>query len=82
MKKKILTPLAAALGTVFAISLTATPVAAAENPFGMSDLANGQQIAWGDKPAEGKKEGKCGEGKKADTKTQEGKCGEDKCGGT
>lgn len=92
MKKKILTPLAAALGTAFAITVAATPVAAAENPFGMSDLANGHQIAWGDKPAEGKKEGKCGaehakqnEGKcgsdkKKEAKKKNGKCGEGKCG--
>ena len=53
--KKILTPIAAA----FVVSVAATPLAAAENPFAVSDLANGYSVALGDKPAEGK----CGEGK-------------------
>ena len=92
MNKKTLTPIAAALGTAFAISVAATPVAAAENPFGMSDLANGHQLAKGDKPEEGKcggdkkTEGKCGgdkpaEGKCGAEKKTEGKCGASKCGG-
>ena len=79
--KKILTPIAAA----FVVSVAATPLAAAENPFAVSDLANGYSIALGDKPAEGKcggdkemtkeMEGKCGDSKKVDKAMEEGKCG-------
>jgi uncharacterized low-complexity protein len=86
--KKILTPIAAA----FVVSVAATPLTAAENPFAMSDLASGYNVAKGDKPAEGKcgdkttkeMEGKCGDSAK---KEVEGKCGdktkkemEGKCG--
>jgi len=77
MSKK-LTPIAAALGTAFAVSVASTAVSAAENPFGMNDLGNGYSVAMGDKPAEGKcGEGKCG----GDKKKTEAKCGEGKCGG-
>lgn len=71
--KKILTPIAAA----FVVSIAATPLAAAENPFSVSDLANGYSVAMGDKPAADKPaEGKCGADK---AKTEmEGKCGGDK----
>jgi len=88
MSKK-LTPVAAALGTAFALSVATSPVAAdSANPFGMADLVSGYSVAMGDKPAEGKcGEGKCGEGKKAageakcGAKKTESKCGEGKCGG-
>lgn len=71
--KKTLTPIVAA----FVVSIAATPLAAAENPFAVSDLTNGYSVALGDKPAEDKPaEGKCGGDKKS-----EGKCGEGKCGG-
>jgi len=75
MSKK-LTPVAAALGTAFALSIATSPVAAdSANPFGMSDLVSGYSTAMGDKPAEGKcGEGKCG----ADKKAGEAKCGADK----
>jgi len=76
--------LAIALGAAFVTSLAAAPVAnAAENPFAMSELSSGYQVA---EMAEGKcgegkcggdkmkKEGKCGEGKM----DKEGKCGEGK----
>jgi len=92
MSKKM-TPIAAALGAAFAMSLAAAPVSAdTANPFGMSDLNNGyQQVAEG-KCGEGKcggskakgakeakcGEGKCGEGKKAGAKKAEGKCGSKK----
>ena len=77
MSKK-LTPIAAALGTAFALSIATTPVAAdSANPFGMSDLVSGYSVALGDKPAEGK----CGEGKKGEAKCgAEKKAGEAKCG--
>jgi uncharacterized low-complexity protein len=77
MKKTNLKPVAAALGTALAMSVAATPAAADANPFGMTDLNSGYQVAWGDKP-----EGKCGEGKCGeDKKKTEAKCGEGKCGG-
>lgn len=54
MSKKTVTPLAAAIGTAFALSIAAAPASADVNPFGMTDLSAGyQQVA----------EGKCGEGK-------------------
>jgi len=89
MSKKM-TPIAAAIGTAFALSLATAPVSAdTANPFGMSDLTSGyQQVAEG-KCGEGKcggakkKEAKCGEGKCGAKKKakKEGKCGEGKCGG-
>jgi uncharacterized low-complexity protein len=85
--KNKLNPLAVALGTTFAISLTASPVInAADNPFAANQLTNGgYEVAEG-KCGEGKcgdkkaEEGKCGEGKCGDKKAEEGKCGEGKCG--
>ena len=74
-KKTTMKPLAAAIGTAFVLGVAATPASAAENPFGMSDLGSGYQVAA---------EGKCGEGKcgnKKEKKEMEGKCGEGKCGG-
>jgi uncharacterized low-complexity protein len=75
--KNKLNPLAVALGTTFAISLTASPIInAAENPFAATEFSNGYMVA---------EEGKCGEGKCGDKKGEEGKCGdkmgeEGKCG--
>lgn len=97
MSKKVsLKPVAAALGTTFAVSLAISPLAnAAENPFNMTELSNGgYMIAEGNcgekKEAEGKcgesksEEGKCGENKdqsmSEEGKKKEGKCGEAKCG--
>ncbi len=96
-KQTHMKPLAIALGTAFAASLAGTNVAnAAENPFSMTELSSGYQVAGKEgkcgegKCGEGKcggekagKEGKCGEGKCcAQGKAQkEGKCGEGKCGG-
>jgi uncharacterized low-complexity protein len=78
--KKTLKPIAAAIGTTFAVSLAASPLASAEqNPFSMTQFSSGYMVAehGGEKDVEGKcGEGKCGEGKKA----EEGKCGEGKCG--
>ena len=87
-KTKTMKPLAAAIGTVVIATLAATQAAnASENPFGMTDLSSGYQVAEGGaeapkKGAEGQcGEGKCGEGMKKDAaKTTEGKCGEGKCG--
>ena len=82
MSKKILTPIAAALGTTFVISLATSPVVqAAGNPFVLNDLPSGYMVA----AEEGKcGEGKCGEGKaKGASKDEhaEGKCGEGKAEG-
>jgi len=88
MSKKSL--IAAAAGTAFVASMAAAPIAsAAENPFALSGLASGYQVADNHaKPMEGKcgakkegdmkaKEGKCGNA----AKMKDGKCGEGKCGG-
>jgi len=80
-----------AVGTAFAATMTAGVANAAENPFGMTELNAGYQVAMssmegscGAKDGEGKcgdkaKEGKCGdkakEGKGGD-KAKEGKCGD------
>ena len=75
-KKSTLKPVAAALGTTFAVSLAVSPLAnAAENPFSMNELSSGYMVA------DAHAEGKCGEGKCGDKK-KEGKCGEGKCGGS
>lgn len=85
-RKTVLKPIAAALGTTFAVSLIATPVAnAGENPFKLTELDNGGYMV-----SQADTEGKCGEGKCGETtpdsdsdgedKDSEGKCGEGKCG--
>ena len=89
MSKKSL--LATAAGSAFVASMAAAPIAlAAENPFALSGLTTGYQVAdnHAAKPMEGKcgakketemkaKDGKCGSA----AKMKEGKCGEGKCGG-
>jgi uncharacterized low-complexity protein len=75
--KNRLNPLAVALGTTFAISLSASPIVnAVDNPFSATQLTHGYMVADAH-------EGKCGEGKCGD-KEAEGKCGdkeaEGKCG--
>ena len=83
-KKTSLNPVAAALGTTFAVSLAVSPlVKATENPFTMTELSNGGYMVAA---AEGKcgedkgTEGKCGESSSGEDKDTEGKCGEGKCG--
>ena len=95
LKKRTLKPVAAVLGTTFAVALAASPIAnAANNPFSLTEISSGYMVA---DQAEGKcGEGKCGEGKAknkkesegksrvakdGDKKSDEGKCGEGKCGG-
>jgi uncharacterized low-complexity protein len=86
-KNMKLKPIAAALGTTFAVTLAASPlVNAAENPFSVTSFESGYMVA-------GDTEGKCGEGKCGGDKAEgdkaegEGKCGGDKseaegkCGG-
>lgn len=75
------TALSLAIGSAFAVSFAASPLAnAAENPFGMSALKSGYMVAdVSDMKAGDKKmpEGKCGN----TAKMKDGKCGEGKCGG-
>jgi uncharacterized low-complexity protein len=79
MSKKTL--IASAVGSAFVASMAAAPiVSAAENPFALSGLTSGYQVAdnHGAKPAAKPAEGKCGEGKcgaKAGAKPMDGKCG-------
>jgi uncharacterized low-complexity protein len=87
MSKKILKPIAAALGTTFVVSLAASPIVqAAENPFALNDLSSGYMVAEEGSCGEKKEaEGNCGEekegeGKCGEEKEAEGKCGEGKCG--
>jgi len=65
MSKKTL--IATAVGSAFVASMAAAPiVSAAENPFALSGLSNGYQVAdnHSAKPMESKPmEGKCGQGK-------------------
>ncbi|MGM0564078.1 MAG: hypothetical protein ACQES2_07085 [Pseudomonadota bacterium] len=67
-----------ALGMTLATTLSAgIAQAEMENPFGISEMSSGYQVA-------GNHEGKCGEGKCGENKDhkaeKEGKCGEGKCG--
>ena len=74
-KKNQLKPLAAALGTTFAVTLAVSPIAnAADNPFSATTFQSGYMVA------DGHGEGKCGEGKCGESKGGEGKCGESKDG--
>lgn len=85
-KKYSKKPLALAIGTTIAASISLTPVVNADqNPFGMTDLSNGyMELAEGGK----KMEGSCGEGqcggamkeKMEEKKKVESSCGENKCG--
>jgi uncharacterized low-complexity protein len=74
--------LALAIGGAFALSIAATAVNAAENPFAAKSLASGYQVA--ENTAEKAKDGKCGAGKcgaekkAAAEKAKEGKCSADK----
>lgn len=87
MSKKTL--IATAVGSAFVASMAAAPIAAAaENPFALTGLSSGYQVAdnhGAAKPAEGKcgaktgakpMDGKCG----GAAKMKDGKCGEGKCG--
>ena len=90
------TALSLAIGSAFAVSLAASPIAnAAENPFGMSTLKSGYMLADASDMKDAKaKDAKCGGNMKHDAaagkmkdgkcgntaKMKEGKCGEGKCG--
>ena len=70
-------------GTALALCVSSSAVFAADiNPFGVTELKQGYQLAMGDGEAveandSKHAEGKCGESKKT---AAEGKCGEGKCG--
>jgi uncharacterized low-complexity protein len=76
-----------AVGTAFAATMASGVANAVENPFGMTELQTGYNVAMSSmEGACGAKdgEGKCGEGKdkaKDADKAKEAKCGEGKCGG-
>ncbi len=77
-----------AIGGAFALSIAASTVNAAENPFALKSLSSGYQVADNQTKA---KDGKCGTGKcganmKKSEKVAEGNCSaekahEGKCGG-
>ncbi len=69
---------ALAVSSAFALSISATTVNAAENPFAIKSLSSGYQVA--DNHDDKAKDGKCGEGKCGAEKAKDGKCGEGKCG--
>ena len=77
------TLIATAVGSAFVASMAVTPIAlATENPFALSGLSNGYQVAdnHAAKPMEGKCGGmKAGEGKCGGMKASEMKAGETKC---
>lgn len=76
-KRSKLKPLAITVGAVLTAGMMATPAAnAGDNPFGMTALSSGYEVAG----KEGKcGEGKCGEGKKLQAQ-ETAKKGEGKCG--
>ncbi len=94
-KKHTPKALAAAIGATFIASMAASPVVSADqNPFAMTPLSSGYQVAGkdgncGGMKKDGKmKDGNCGgmkkHGKMKDGKMKgkkEGQCGEGKCGG-
>ncbi len=75
--------MALALSGAFALSIAATTINAAENPFAIKSLSSGYQVA---DHHEKSADGKCGEGKcsaemkkEMGEKAKDGKCGEGKC---
>ncbi|MES2636599.1 MAG: hypothetical protein V4605_04680 [Pseudomonadota bacterium] len=72
--------IALALSGAFALSIGAATVNASENPFAITSLSSGYQVA--EHHDEKMKDGKCGEGKCGAEKKEmkDGKCGEGKCG--
>ena len=83
MNKSPKSPVALALGLTLASSALVVSTANAEaNPFGMTELSSGYQVAMEGKCGGNKSmEGKCGGDKAGAGKMKEGKCGEGKCGG-
>jgi uncharacterized low-complexity protein len=89
--KKVVKPVALAVGAALAGSFALTGVATADsidNPFEMSSLKSGYMLGVGEGGCGGDKEGKgkegsCGEGSCGGDKEKggEGSCGEGSCGG-
>ncbi len=97
-KKNIRSAIATAIGASFLATVAASPVAnAAGNPFSLTPLSEGYQVAGkegncGSKKSKKKdascggkkakkKDASCGGKKSAEHKKKDGKCGEGKCGG-
>ncbi|MFA5548553.1 MAG: hypothetical protein WDA10_08450 [Porticoccaceae bacterium] len=83
MATKTSKSLSAAGAALLACAALSPAAFAADNPFQMTELPAGYQLAdaHGGKDGESKcGEGKCGEGKCGEGKPAEGKCGEGKCG--
>ncbi|MBP6035291.1 MAG: hypothetical protein KA603_04055, partial [Azonexus sp.] len=65
-----------AIGSAFLATATLAPIAhAADNPFSLTKLDSGYQLAAADDKA---KDGKCGEAKCGADKKKDAKCGADK----
>ena len=87
--KKVVKPVALAVGAALASSFALTGVATADsidNPFEMSSLKSGYMLGVGEGGCGGDKEGKgeegpCGAGSCGGEKGGEGSCGEGSCGG-
>ena len=81
-----LTPIAAAIGATFAVSLMASPITqAAANPFTMTDHGTGYMVAEGNCGDKKGEEGKCGDKKgegSCGDKKAEGSCGDKKAEGS
>ena len=90
-EKKVVKPVALAVGAALASSFALGGVANADtvdNPFAMSSLSAGYMLGAGEGSCGGDKEGKdkegegsCGEGSCGGDKKGEGACGEGSCGG-
>ncbi len=65
-----------AIGSAFALSVAATAINAAENPFALKSLSSGYQVAENDAKA---KDGKCGAGKCGAHMKKEKKAKKDAC---
>ena len=90
-ERKVVKPVALAVGAALASSFAISGVANADtvdNPFAMSALSAGYMLGAGEGSCGGDKEGKdkegegaCGEGSCGGDKEGEGACGEGSCGG-
>ena len=88
-EKKVVKPVALAVGAALASSFAISNVASADtisSPFSMTTLSAGYMLGHGEGSCGGDKEGKegegsCGEGSCGGDKEGEGSCGEGSCGG-
>ncbi len=85
-EKKVVKPVALAVGAALASSFAIGNVASADtlsSPFSMTTLSAGYMLGHGEGSCGGDKEGKDGEGScGGDKEDAEGKCGEGSCGGS